>query len=57
MAGSGVRSPLGFLRARSETAARQWATPLGMVFIDGGHSRNGFAKIEYSFPWKSHLVF
>ena len=24
--------------ARSETAARQWATPLGLVFIDGGHA-------------------
>src|SRR5262245_33651995 len=24
--------------ARSEAAARVWSTPLGMVFIDGGHS-------------------
>ncbi len=23
---------------RSEVAARSWATPLGLVFIDGGHS-------------------
>ena len=24
--------------SRSETAARAWATPLGLVFIDGGHA-------------------
>ena len=24
--------------SRSDVAARHWATPLGMVFIDGGHS-------------------
>ena len=26
------------LVTRSETAARHWATPLGLVFIDGGHA-------------------
>ena len=26
------------LVTRSETAARHWGTPLGMVFIDGGHA-------------------
>ena len=40
--------------ARSETAARQWSTPLGMVFIDGGHSiESAFA--DYN-SWASHIV-
>jgi len=40
--------------ARSETAARHWATPLGMVFIDGGHSFEA-AYTDYV-SWAPHLV-
>ncbi len=40
--------------ARSETAARNWATPLGMVFIDGGHSFEA-AYTDYV-SWAPHLV-
>ena len=40
--------------APSELAARCWATPLGLVFIDGGHSFEA-AFTDYS-CWASHLV-
>jgi len=40
--------------APSEVAARCWATPLGMVFIDGGHSFES-AFTDYS-CWASHIV-
>lgn len=38
----------------SETAARQWRTPLGMVFIDGGHSLQA-ALSDYR-CWEPHLL-
>ncbi len=38
----------------SELAARHWATPLGMVFIDGGHSLDA-ALTDYR-CWAGHLV-
>jgi predicted O-methyltransferase YrrM len=39
---------------RSEVAARQWATPLSLLFIDGGHS---FADVytDYS-VWSRHIL-
>jgi len=40
--------------AKSEVAARCWSTPLGMVFIDGGHSFEA-AFTDYS-SWVSHIV-
>lgn len=40
--------------ARSEVIARAWATPLSMVFIDGGHSYET-AFIDYS-CWARHIV-
>ncbi|MEW6442780.1 MAG: class I SAM-dependent methyltransferase [bacterium] len=40
--------------ARSELAARCWATPLGLVFIDGGHSLEA-ALTDYS-CWASHVL-
>lgn len=40
--------------ARSEVAARLWATPLGMVFIDGGHTFETVFK-DYN-CWIPHLV-
>lgn len=40
--------------ASSEAAARHWQTPLGMVFIDGGHSLDA-ALIDYR-CWTPHLM-
>lgn len=42
------------LVATSAVAARHWATPLGMVFIDGGHSMEA-ALCDYR-SWASHVV-
>jgi predicted O-methyltransferase YrrM len=39
---------------RSETIARTWATPLGLVFIDGGHSQPA-ANADYD-GWARHVV-
>ena len=39
---------------RSEVAARQWATPLSMVFIDGGHAFET-AYIDYN-SWAGHIM-
>lgn len=38
----------------STTAARRWSTPLGMVFIDGGHSMEA-AMADYR-AWASHVA-
>ena len=40
--------------APSLVAAQDWRTPLGMVFIDGGHSLEA-AMIDYR-SWASHIV-
>jgi predicted O-methyltransferase YrrM len=40
--------------AGSEAAARQWQTPLAMVFIDGGHSLDA-ALTDYR-CWTPHLI-
>lgn len=40
--------------AGSEAAARHWHTPLGMVFIDGGHSLDA-ALTDYR-CWEPHLL-
>ena len=38
----------------SQIAARQWATPLGLVFIDGGHS---FESVINDFnAWAGHII-
>ncbi len=39
---------------RSEVAARQWTTPLSMVFIDGGHAYDT-VYADYS-SWASHIM-
>lgn len=39
---------------RSEVVARLWATPVSMVFIDGGHSFEAVFK-DYN-SWVSHLI-
>lgn len=42
------------LVCRSEAAARSWATPLGLVFIDGGHA---FETVLADYRcWAGHLV-
>ena len=38
----------------SATAGRYWQTPLGFVFIDGGHSREA-ALTDYR-TWIPHIV-
>ena len=40
--------------SNSATAARHWRTPLGMVFIDGGHSLDA-ALTDYR-CWSAHLL-
>lgn len=40
--------------AKSEVAARQWATPLSLVFIDGGHSFAA-AYTDYN-SWAGHIM-
>ena len=40
--------------ARSEVAARQWATPLSLVFIDGGHTFAA-AYTDYN-SWMGHIM-
>ena len=40
--------------AKSAVVAKCWATPLGMVFIDGGHSLEA-ALADYS-SWASHVI-
>lgn len=39
---------------RSAVAARQWATPLGLVFIDGGHAYET-AYTDYN-AWARHIL-
>ena len=40
--------------ASSDVAAKAWATPLGLVFIDGGHS-SAAARLDYE-SWTPHLT-
>ena len=40
--------------SRSEVAARLWATPLSLVFIDGGHSMQA-ACTDYH-AWSGHIL-
>lgn len=40
--------------AASQLASRHWSIPLGMVFIDGGHSMEA-ALIDYR-AWANHIV-
>ncbi|MDJ0985720.1 MAG: class I SAM-dependent methyltransferase [Desulfobacterales bacterium] len=40
--------------SRSDVAARHWATPLGMVFIDGGHSMET-ALSDFT-AWYPHIL-
>jgi predicted O-methyltransferase YrrM len=38
----------------SELAAKSWATPLGLVFIDGGHSHTA-VRADYD-GWQKHIL-
>jgi len=38
----------------SETASRSWATPLSLVFVDGGHSYEA-ASTDYN-CWAGHIM-
>ncbi len=40
--------------SRSEVVARRWATPLSLVFIDGGHSLAA-ARTDYE-SWADHIM-
>ncbi|MCP4689856.1 MAG: class I SAM-dependent methyltransferase [Desulfobacterales bacterium] len=42
------------LVCRSDVAARAWATPLALVFIDGGHAYET-AKTDYD-VWSGHII-
>jgi hypothetical protein len=50
---AGLENTVVPLVCRSETAARAWATPLGLVFIDGGHAFET-AYLDYNL-WAGHL--
>src|ERR1700677_3116865 len=48
----GLKDPVVFVVGRSADVARLWRTPLGMVFIDGGHTEQA-AMTDYQgwAPW------
>ena len=54
MALAGVEDTVVPIVAASEVAARYWQTPLGMVFIDGGHSELA-AQTDYG-CWAPHVA-
>lgn len=51
---AGVSDAVVGIVAASEVAARAWAIPLGMLFIDGGHS-SAAAAADFEL-WSAHLV-
>ena len=51
---AGVEDRVVPLVAPSSVAARDWRTPLGMVFIDGGHSLD--AALEDYRCWATHVL-
>lgn len=51
---AGVEDRVVPLVAASSVAARDWRTPLGMVFIDGGHSLD--AALEDYRCWATHVL-
>ena len=54
IANAGVTEQVIPIVASSTIAAQQWATPLGMVFIDGGHSLD--AALEDYRCWSGFIV-
>jgi predicted O-methyltransferase YrrM len=51
---AGIEDTVVAIVCRSELAARFWATPLSMVFIDGGHSEEA-ALTDYD-CWSRHII-
>jgi len=51
---SGLENTVVPVVCRSEVAAKFWATPLSLVFIDGGHSYEA-AAVDYN-SWARHIV-
>jgi predicted O-methyltransferase YrrM len=54
LARAGLEQTVAPLVCGSAVAARQWATPLSLVFVDGGHSFSD-AFADYS-GWAGHIV-
>jgi predicted O-methyltransferase YrrM len=54
LAAAGLEDTVVPVVCRSEVAARAWATPLSLVFIDGGHS-HAAARSDYH-AWEGHLM-
>jgi predicted O-methyltransferase YrrM len=51
---AGIEDTVVPIVCRSEVAARYWATPLSLVFIDGGHSMEA-ACTDYG-AWSGHII-
>jgi MMP 1-O-methyltransferase len=54
LAEAGLEDTVVPMVCRSKTAARKWATPLSLVFIDGGHAYDT-AFTDYS-AWAGHVM-
>jgi len=51
---AGIEDTVVAIVCRSDVAARLWATPLSMVFIDGGHSKEA-TLTDYD-CWSRHII-
>ena len=51
---TGLESTVVPMVTRSNVAAQNWATPLSMVFIDGGHSYD--AVLSDFLCWNTHII-
>ncbi len=54
LASAGLEDAVVPIVCRSETAARRWATPLSLVFIDGGHALETVLS-DYN-VWSGHIM-
>jgi predicted O-methyltransferase YrrM len=54
LAAAGLEDAVVPIVCRSETAARRWATPLSLVFIDGGHALETVLS-DYN-VWSGHIM-
>jgi predicted O-methyltransferase YrrM len=51
---AGIEDTVVAMVCRSDVAARLWATPLSLVFIDGGHSKEA-TLTDYD-CWSRHII-
>jgi hypothetical protein len=51
---AGIEDTVVAMVSPSDVAARRWATPLGMVFIDGGHTMEA-VLCDYTY-WSPHIL-